>query len=412
MHQRGRRSEVVPERQGLSRRTFVTSALVAEFALMTRIARGQDSQPLRVGMVRPLTGRFASSYAPLFVAARIAIDEINSAGGILGRKIEIVDEDDDGSPAKEPGVMKKLLDEGVGVVLGPVGTSQALSALPVATNAKMIVGSGSFGYEAQDGAKYPYHFQFIFNNFVQAAATVEYIVDRRRIKKVGIIQETTGWGQGYGLGIVDELKKRGLSPVAFETFALSATDLKPHVRNVQRSGADAFVLGTSLPPTSALLFDAIRSVEYFPPLMVGASGLMGDVLLDILPPDVLANVYAVYLRAFTYTDAEPPGARQLAYVKKILKYPESKGQEPNSAVSPFYDFLYVLKHVVEEQKSFDPDKIKAGFEQVHDFPGMFGSLSITPENHCAVPPNALAFIKLNSARDPRAMGCFRERVES
>ena len=81
MHQRGRRSEVVPGRQGLSRRTFVTSALVAEFALMTRIARGQDSQPLRVGMVRPLTGRFASSYAPLFVAARIAIDEINSAGG-------------------------------------------------------------------------------------------------------------------------------------------------------------------------------------------------------------------------------------------------------------------------------------------------------------------------------------------
>jgi hypothetical protein len=81
-------------------------------------------------------------------------------------------------------------------------------------------------------------------------------------------------------------------------------------------------------------------------------------------------------------------------------------------VSPFYDFLYVLKHVVEEQKSFDPDKIKAGFEQVHDFPGMFGSLSITAENHCAVPPNALAFIKLSSARDPRAMGCFRERVES
>ena len=369
MHQQGWRLEVVRACQGLTRRSFVTSALAAEFALMTRIARGQDSQPLRVGMVRPLTGRFASSYAPLFVAARIAIDEINSAGGILGRKIEIVDEDDDGSPAKEPGVMKKLSDEGVGIVLGPVGTSQALSALPVATKAKMIVGSGSFGYEAQDGKKYPYHFQFIFNNFVQAAATIEYIVDRRQIKKVGIIQETTGWGQGYGVGIVNELKKRGLAPVAFETFALSATDLKPYVRNVQRSGAEAFILGTSLPPTSALLFDAIRTVEYFPPLMVGASGLMGDVLLDILPPKVLANVYAAYLRAFTYTDAEPPGARQLAYVKKILTYPELKGQEPNSAVSPFYDFLYVLKHVVEEQRSFDPARSRRASSRSVIFPG-------------------------------------------
>jgi branched-chain amino acid transport system substrate-binding protein len=245
-HQR-RRAD--PDGDGLSRRAFMTSALAVEFALMTRIARGQDSQPLRAGMVRPLTGRFASSYAPLFVAARIAVDEINAGGGILGRKIQIVDEDDDGSPAKEPGVMKKLSDEGVRIVLGPVGTSQALSALPVATNAKMIVGSGSFGYEAQDGAKYPYHFQFIFNNFVQAAATVQYIVDRRQIKEVGIIQETTGWGQGYGMGIVNELKKRGLTPVAFETFALSTTDLKPYVRNVQKSGAEAFVLGTSLPPT-------------------------------------------------------------------------------------------------------------------------------------------------------------------
>jgi ABC-type branched-subunit amino acid transport system substrate-binding protein len=411
MQSMGRRASGVGDYgAGLSRRAFLASALASEFAMLTGFARGQDSQPLKIGMVRPLTGRFASAFAPLFVGARIAVDEINGSGGVLGRRIEIIDEDDEGSPAKEPDVMKKLIDAGAQFVIGPVGTSQALSALPVATQAKLIVGSGAFGYEAQDAAKYPYQFQFIYNNFVQAAATVEFMVDKRGFKKIGVIQETTGWGQGYGQGLVNELKKRGLAPAAFETFALSATDLKPYVRNIQKSGADALIIGTSIPTVSALVFDAIKTVQYFPALMVGANGLMSDALIDILPANVLENIYAAYLRAFSYTDAEPPGERQVAYVKKILSYPESKGQEPNAATSPFYDFLHVLKHVAEDQKSFDPDKLKQGFEQVRDYPGMFGKLSLSADNHCAVPADALAFVKLKSARDPRAMGCFRERA--
>ena len=137
---------------------------------------------------------------------------------------------------------------------------------------------------------------------------------------------------------------------------------------------------------------------------------MSDALLDILPPEALARVYVAYLKAYTYSATESPAVKQVAYVKKLLSYPESKGQEPNAAVSPFYDAIYAYKWAIETAKSTDPDEVKAAMETMKDFPGMSGTLSFTPDNHCSLGVEALAWCKLASARDPRAMGAFRERV--
>jgi branched-chain amino acid transport system substrate-binding protein len=94
----------------------------------------------------------------------------------------------------------------------------------------------------------------------------------------------------------------------------------------------------------------------------------------------------------------------------MLTYPEAKGQEPNAAVSPFYDAMYVYKWAIENAKSTDPDKVKASMETLKGFAGMAGTLSLTAENHCALGPDSLTWCKLASAKDPRAMGAFRERI--
>jgi branched-chain amino acid transport system substrate-binding protein len=91
-------------------------------------------------------------------------------------------------------------------------------------------------------------------------------------------------------------------------------------------------------------------------------------------------------------------------------YAEVKGQEPNAAVSPFYDFLHVLKLVAERVKSLDSDALKTGFENLKGYAGISGTLSLTAANHCALPDDAVTMVKVASARDPRSMGFFRERV--
>lgn len=96
-----------------------------------------QAQPLNIGWIRPTTGRLASSFAPLYVGGLIAIDEINAAGGILGRPIARNEEDDEASPAKQPAVAKKLLDAKPVAIVGPTGSSQALASLAFTTPAKL-----------------------------------------------------------------------------------------------------------------------------------------------------------------------------------------------------------------------------------------------------------------------------------
>jgi branched-chain amino acid transport system substrate-binding protein len=401
---------ILASRLEMTRRKALGVLLGATSVVALRPAASAEADKIfRIGMVRPLTGRFASSFAPLYIPARVAAEEINASGGLLGKMIEFVEEDDEGSPAKEPAVMRKLQEAGVNVILGPVGTSQAVAALSVSTPGKIIQADGAFAVEVVDGKQYPYHYQFNYNTSHQSAAVVDLFAKQLGFKKIGLIHEVTGWGESFAAHVTEGLKAQGVTPVAVESYALTVPDLRNQLRNLQRAGAEAVIVGSSIVPGSVIVLNAFKNLAWFPPI-AGGNGFFGDVLLDILPPDATNNIYATFLRSFTYGANQPAGERQIKYVKKLLAYPEVKGQEPNAAVSPFYDFLYALKAVIENTQAFDSESIKKGLDGIRNFAGMSGTLSLTPDDHCALPVDAVTMVKIASARDPRAMGCFRERA--
>jgi ABC-type branched-subunit amino acid transport system substrate-binding protein len=371
-------------------------------------ASAQTAQPMKIGMVRPLTGRFASSFAPLFVPARVAAEEINAAGGILGRKIEFVDEDDDGSPAKGPAVMRKLRESDVNIVVGPVGTSQAVSALTVSTPEKMLHCTGAFAVDVVDGNKYPYHYQFNYNTRHQSAAIVDMLVKGMGQQKIGILHEISGWGESLAEQVIERLKQAGITPVGVESFAMGSVDVRNQLRNLQRAGATSLVAGCSIVPNAVLFLNGLKGLAWYP-TVAGGNGFHSDSVQDILPPEALDKVYATYLKNFSYTASRPVGEREIAYVKKLGAYAEVKGQEPNAVVSPFYDFLHVLKIVSDNLKSVDPLVLKRGFDNLKNYRGISGNLSFTADNHSALPDEAVAMVKIASARDPRSQVFFRER---
>lgn len=390
------------------RRDALRLAIGAGAAVMLFDVGAQTAQTLKIGMVRPLTGRFASSFAPLFAPARVAAEEINAAGGILGRKIEFIEEDDEGSPAKEPAVMRKLREAGVNIVIGPVGTSQAMSALSVSEPEKMLHASGAFAVEVSDGAKFPLHYQFNYNTRHQSAAFME-LLKRMGSQKVGILHEVTGWGESFSGQVIDRMKALGMTPVGVESYSLTAPDVRNQVRNLQRAGTTLLASGTSIVPGTVLVLNALKSTAWYPTI-AGGNGYHSDSLLDILPKEATDKIHATYLKNFSYTATKPVGDRETAYAKKLAGYPEVKGQEPNAVVSPFYDFLHVLKVVADSVKSLEPVALKRGFDSLKNYRGISGNLSLTPDDHSALPDDAVTFVKIASARDPRAMGFFRERT--
>ena len=94
----------------------------------------------------------------------------------------------------------------------------------------------------------------------------------------------------------------------------------------------------------------------------------------------------------------------------MLTYPEAKTWEINAAISPFYDYLQLLKVVVEREKRFDTERIKKAFDATKNYDGMIGRISFTPENHCALDASQIVMVTLLSGKDPKAMRVFRERA--
>src|SRR5262249_54365457 len=143
----------------------VGAAALAAAGLRGRAALAADE--ISIGWLKPLTGPLASSFNPLYISPQIALDEINKAGGILGKKLVKGEVDDQASPAQEPIAMRRLIEAGVRYVVGPTGSSQALASLEVSTPQKILQATYATASEVGDGKRYPFHYQFNFTSDAQ-----------------------------------------------------------------------------------------------------------------------------------------------------------------------------------------------------------------------------------------------------
>ena len=394
----------------IDRRDFLRTAGrlgVGAFGLSSLgLANGiaQAQQPFNIGWVRPTTGRLASSFSYLYIGGLIAIEEINAAGGIMGRPIARIEEDDEASPAKEPAIVKKLQESGI-------GSSQALSSLATTTPAKIIQATYANGAEMGDGTKYPYHYQCTFNTNQQGEIAVRYLVEKMKLKKIGILQENTAFGEQATAASRATLKKLGLEPVKVEVYPLNAPDLNTYVGNLRKAGIDGMIAWIANVPNAAMAFNAMNTQKWFPPI-TGHNGLFLDALFDLVPPEALTNVYGTMYRSLMWTDTTSPGPRQVAFAKKVATfYPEGKGSGVPVANSPYYDFLHVLKVAIEGEKSFEPEKVKRALDSVKGYAGLLGTMNFTPENHTAIGIDDIALASVASGKDPRSMGIFREMAK-
>ncbi len=396
---------------GISRRSLLqTATAIGASAFAPGFSAYAQQQAFKIGWVRPTTGRLASSFAPLYLGGLIAIEEINAAGGILGRQIERVEEDDEASPAKEPGIVRKLREQDVSVIVGPTGSSQSLASLAATTQAKILQSTYAAAAEAGDGKKYPYHYQLMFNTDQQADVCATYMAKTLGLKKIGILQENTAFGEQAAVSTKAILQKKfGLEVASHQVYPITATDLSAYVANLQKAGVDGVIAWIANVPNAAMIFNTMKTLNWFPPV-TGHSGLMLPALFDLVSADAVKNVLATYYRPFTWTDTEQPGLRQVAFAKRLAQFPEAKGYEVNVAASPYYDFIYLLKSAIEAEKSFDVEVLQHALSSVKDFKGLLGNISLTAHNHCGIDITDVVLVSIASGQDARAMGCMRARA--
>ena len=169
--------------------------LIAAFAGATAPASAQSGDPIKIGFSLALTGPLAPNGKQALLGAKIWEEEINAKGGLLGRKVEFVNYDDQSNPANIPGIYTKLLDvDKVDLVNGPYGTNLIAPALPVVMQkGKMLI--GLFGLDANKEFHYTQYFSMISagpkpsqaftEGYFQVAAAAEAETGNRRARRRG-----------------------------------------------------------------------------------------------------------------------------------------------------------------------------------------------------------------------------------
>lgn len=205
-----------------------------------------NAQTIKIGVNEPLTGAFAASGTYVVNGAKIAADEINAKGGVLGKKLELVIEDNKSNPTEAAAVAEKLITrDKTPVMMGAWGSSLTLAVMPklIEYEVPMVVETSSAGKITTSGN--PYIFRISPPSAVEAAAFSK-IVDKLALKKVDFLVINNDWGRGTADDFGKMMKEKGITVGLVETMDQSAQDMSAQLSKLKASDSETIVLTTAV----------------------------------------------------------------------------------------------------------------------------------------------------------------------
>lgn len=339
----------------------------------------QPQAKLVVGGVTALTGPQASFGEGARMGASLAAKEINARGGLLGREVEVVYRDDEANPTKAVQVVQELIsNQGVKVILGPINTPNALAVAPAVTEAKVVNLQITTGTSTVDPGKHPTIFRPQYYAAQEAQLIVEYVARTRGVRKVGILADSTGYGQGGVAELRPRAQSSGVEIVAEEKYNPGDADVTGQVGRILNGGAEAILawgLGNDLAQAAKALDKLGSRVP-----MIGASGIT-TVGFRQLAGEAGRDHLGVYAKRFSFSGRVQADARSRDFVDKLdAEY--GPGWTAQTVVSaPWYEAVYLYAEAVTRAGSEESGRVQQALESLREFPanGIYTTYSFGPE---------------------------------
>jgi branched-chain amino acid transport system substrate-binding protein len=333
--------------------------LAGVMAMFVCFARG--TEPLKIGMVAPLTGADVESGRYQTQGAKLAAEEVNKAGGVLGRQIELVIEDDQ---ATNPGIVlafsKLAGDKDVPAFIGPLRSIQVHAVAPdIQRIGKPVMIGGTDPQLTHMGN--PWLFRFRPNDFYSARAIADYGVKTLGKKKWAIVHSTDAFGTNGMKNLVAVLNGMGVEPVLVQGYTNNLQDFTPIVLASKESGAD--VMGTYMTfETDVGIFAKQLRQLGVNIAWVGSPSTATSTALR-LGGAALNSSYIVS----DFSRESSPAAKGFAF-----KYEEAYKSAPDFHGAWTYDAVHVLALAIDNAKSLDSEKIREAILSVKGYPGAEG----------------------------------------
>ena len=369
---------------------FWRRPLLAAVAATFMAAGVFAADAVKLGHVAALSGPSAQSGEAITRGLTIAIDEINAAGGVLGgRRIELVQRDDESNPPKGAIAARELIfKEKVTAFFGGIDSPVSLAIVPLANKEKVP-------FMGVWAAATPITRNNADPNYVFRVSAVDALVDIRLLdhanrkfgaKKAGLMLINNPWGESNEKGLVAaDAGNDDIEIVGIEKFENNDVDMVPQLTRLKNAGADAIILVVNAPPGAQMMKSRERMGWSVP--VVSHWGISGGRFPELAGPTA-GDAHFVQTYSF-FGKQSPAGERVLASL--MTKYPEIKG--PEDVFSPVgtanaYDAMYLMAKAIDKAGSTDGDAIRKAMYEIGTHDGLIKTYDnpFSPGNHDALGP--------------------------
>ncbi|MBC7548392.1 MAG: ABC transporter substrate-binding protein [Polaromonas sp.] len=340
---------------------FAKLAIAAAALSIAGLAAAAD--PIKIGVAGPFTGGSSSMGVSMRDGVRLAVEEINKAGGVIGRKLEVVERDDEAKNERGVQIAQELINkEKVVATVGYINTGVALASQRFFQEAKIPVinnvATGSLITQQFKDEPENYIFRNAAHDNIQAPMIVEEAVGRRGFKKVAILADSTNYGQLGRADLETALKAKGITAVAIEKFNIKDVDMTAQLLKAKQAGAEV-ILTYGIGPELAQIANGMTKLGWKVPMVGSWTLSMANYIDNAGPGGEGARMPQTFIQ-------EPTTPKRQSFIINYLKTFNPKNQRIDSPVSAAqgYDSIYLLAAAIKQANSTDGPKVKAALEDL------------------------------------------------
>ena len=333
-------------------------------AATAMLATGANAADIKLGVSGPFTGGSSSMGVSMRDGVRLAAKEINAAGGINGNKIVLVERDDEAKNERGVQIAQELINnEKVVATLGYINTGVALASQRFYQDAKIPVmnnvATGSILTKQFPNAPENFIFRNAAPDNIQAPLIAKEAVEKRGLKRVAILADSTNYGQLGREDLEKALKTYGVTPVAVEKFNIGDVDMTSQLLKAKNAGADV-ILTYAIGPELAQIANGMAKLGWKKP-MIGSWTLSMASFIDTAGKN---GNGATMPQTYIQTPSTTPKRKafQAAYLNEFK--PKNNNIASPVSAAQGYDSVYLLAAAIKQANSTEGPKIVAALQDL------------------------------------------------
>src|SRR6476469_5807898 len=354
-------------------------------------------EPILIGYLPALTGPSSSTGVGINRGIQLAVQEINAAGGVDGRQLELITRDTQSDPTKAVNGAAELTHQKVSVVFGPVNSGESLAVVPLLARSNTPQVHPCWVDTLTDPKKYPMCFRNAPTNQQIGGAANRYVVEVLKKKKVAVISDTTGYGTASVNAYVPMLKGMG-AEIAYQGNVDAANpDVTPEILRMRNAGAEAIMPWSVNPGFLSRIINTRGQMQWDVPICGQTTLGSGQTKALLDKPEYWAKVYPNNFRPVCYAAGGKLSDRTSAFVDRLRSAKIDMGDTLLWWIALGYDSPRMIAEAMKSVGT-EPEQIVGYLNKLKEFPGVYGDITFTADKHDGYPDHEVVMVEANSLK--------------